>query len=304
MWRTSDVIPVGLVTTPTFCPVSSRVAVRGQPVEAGEEPVPPRAVPLPGHGSRCGGPGSRSGRREGSHRTAGGQQTTSGQAHSATSMIAPTVMVTHASARKPSAERAGRDCCDRSGDNPGQPPSPTTYRLVSLRRGKSADERRDPMSTVQGAGVVVTGAGGGIGAALARRFAAEGARVVVNDLDAARPRRSPTEIGGTAVAGDASRIVDAARDALDGTVDIYCANAGLCLARRRLRRRGGLGGGLGRQCDGPRPRGPGAAAGLAGARQRPVRLHRVRRRSADDDRRGAVQRHQARRRSPSPNGSR
>ncbi|MEU9316107.1 SDR family oxidoreductase [Streptomyces sp. NPDC048295] len=83
------------------------------------------------------------------------------------------------------------------------------------------------MSAVQGAGVVVTGAGGGIGAALARRFAAEGARVVVNDLDEARIRKLAEEIGGIAVAGDASRIVDAARDALDGTVDIYCANAGL-----------------------------------------------------------------------------
>ncbi|WP_405689028.1 SDR family oxidoreductase [Streptomyces sp. NBC_00057] len=83
------------------------------------------------------------------------------------------------------------------------------------------------MSTVQGAGVVVTGAGGGIGAALARRFAAEGARVVVNDLDEARIKPLAEEIGGTAVTGDASQIVDAARDALDGTVDIYCANAGL-----------------------------------------------------------------------------
>jgi NAD(P)-dependent dehydrogenase (short-subunit alcohol dehydrogenase family) len=41
------------------------------------------------------------------------------------------------------------------------------------------------MKSVAGAGVVVTGAGSGIGAALARRFAAEGARVIVNDLDAA-----------------------------------------------------------------------------------------------------------------------
>ncbi|MFI6949082.1 SDR family oxidoreductase [Streptomyces sp. NPDC050422] len=83
------------------------------------------------------------------------------------------------------------------------------------------------MSTVQGAGVVVTGAGGGIGAALARRFAAEGARVVVNDLDESRIKALAEEIGGTAVAGDASQIVEAARDALDGIVDVYCANAGL-----------------------------------------------------------------------------
>ncbi|MFF2963096.1 SDR family oxidoreductase [Streptomyces sp. NPDC057963] len=83
------------------------------------------------------------------------------------------------------------------------------------------------MSTVHGSGVVVTGAGGGIGAALARRFAAEGARVVVNDLDEARIKALAEETGAVAVAGDASGIVDAARDALDGTVDIYCANAGL-----------------------------------------------------------------------------
>ncbi|WP_405460744.1 SDR family oxidoreductase [Streptomyces sp. NBC_00101] len=83
------------------------------------------------------------------------------------------------------------------------------------------------MSTVHGAGVVVTGAGGGIGAALARRFAAEGARVVVNDLDAARIGPLAEEIGGTAIAGDASGIVDAALDALGGTVDVFCANAGL-----------------------------------------------------------------------------
>ncbi|WP_176735286.1 SDR family oxidoreductase [Streptomyces sp. EN27] len=83
------------------------------------------------------------------------------------------------------------------------------------------------MGTVQGAGVVVTGAGGGIGAALARRFAAGGARVVVNDLDLARIEPLAKEIGGITVAGDASGIVDAAREALDGTVDVYCANAGL-----------------------------------------------------------------------------
>ncbi|MFI5686380.1 SDR family oxidoreductase [Streptomyces sp. NPDC051636] len=83
------------------------------------------------------------------------------------------------------------------------------------------------VEAVQDAGVVVTGAGGGIGAALARRFAAEGARVVVNDLDAERTKAVAEEIGGIAVPGDASAIITEARDALGGTVDVYCANAGV-----------------------------------------------------------------------------
>ncbi|WP_406351013.1 SDR family oxidoreductase [Streptomyces sp. NBC_00658] len=83
------------------------------------------------------------------------------------------------------------------------------------------------VEAVQDAGVIVTGAGGGIGAALARRFAAAGARVVVNDLDAVKAKTVADEIGGIAVPGDASAIVAEARDALGGTVDVYCANAGL-----------------------------------------------------------------------------
>lgn len=83
------------------------------------------------------------------------------------------------------------------------------------------------VGAVQGAGVVVTGAGGGIGAALARRFAAEGGRVVVNDLDADKAKAVAEEIGGIALPGDASTIVAEARDALGGVVDVYCANAGV-----------------------------------------------------------------------------
>ncbi|MCD7441857.1 SDR family oxidoreductase [Streptomyces lincolnensis] len=86
------------------------------------------------------------------------------------------------------------------------------------------------VEALRDASVVVTGAGGGIGAALARRFAAEGARVVVNDLDAGRAKAVAEEIGGIAVAGDASAIVGEARDALGGTVDVYCANAGVGFA--------------------------------------------------------------------------
>ncbi|MDH6123783.1 SDR family oxidoreductase [Kitasatospora sp. GP82] len=89
------------------------------------------------------------------------------------------------------------------------------------------------MSTpLAGQGVVVTGAGHGIGAALAEAFAAEGARVVVNDLDAEAAERVAARIGGIPAPGDAAgaegvaALIAAARTAL-GRIDVYCANAGI-----------------------------------------------------------------------------
>jgi len=55
---------------------------------------------------------------------------------------------------------------------------------------------------LDGKNAVITGAGSGIGLATARRFAAEGARVVCVDLDAAAGEKAAAEVGGTFVQAD------------------------------------------------------------------------------------------------------
>ncbi|HXY48770.1 MAG TPA: SDR family oxidoreductase [Terriglobales bacterium] len=81
--------------------------------------------------------------------------------------------------------------------------------------------------------VVVTGGGNGIGRALCRRFAAEGARaVVVADIQAAAARQVASEIGGMALETDVARESDVVRlvqETLEnfGVVDLFCSNAGV-----------------------------------------------------------------------------
>jgi NAD(P)-dependent dehydrogenase (short-subunit alcohol dehydrogenase family) len=83
------------------------------------------------------------------------------------------------------------------------------------------------MSRLDGKRALVTGGGSGIGRATCRRFAAEGATVVVADLLGERAEEVAAEIGGTAVkadvtvAADVARMVEAA-----GRIDVLVNNAG------------------------------------------------------------------------------
>lgn len=81
--------------------------------------------------------------------------------------------------------------------------------------------------------VIVTGGANGIGRALCRRFAAEGARgVVVADLEGEAAARVAEEINGLAVVTDVSveadiiRLVESATRRY-GPVDLFCSNAGI-----------------------------------------------------------------------------
>jgi len=85
---------------------------------------------------------------------------------------------------------------------------------------------------LEGRVAIVSGGGTGIGAATARRFAAEGAHVVVTGRRSGPIEAVAEEVGGLAVAGDASdpahasAVVASAVERFGG-VDVVVANAGL-----------------------------------------------------------------------------
>ena len=96
-----------------------------------------------------------------------------------------------------------------------------TMRLMNTRSGPLA-----------GQVALITGAGSGMGAAFARRLAADGAHVVVNDLDNDSATAIAAEVGGEPSVFDVvdSAAFDAAVDravATHGRIDILINNAGI-----------------------------------------------------------------------------
>ncbi|MFK7860998.1 MAG: SDR family oxidoreductase [Granulosicoccus sp.] len=81
--------------------------------------------------------------------------------------------------------------------------------------------------------VIVTGAAQGIGAAIATRFAAEGANVVVADINLSAAEKVAAAFGGVAVACDVTIEADVqalvtSAETHFGAVDLFCSNAGVC----------------------------------------------------------------------------
>lgn len=85
---------------------------------------------------------------------------------------------------------------------------------------------------LKGKTALVTGGASGFGAGIARRFAAEGARVVIADLNEDLGRNIAGEIGGLAVRTDVTVAADvraavAAAAGITGRLDILVNNAGM-----------------------------------------------------------------------------
>ncbi len=96
------------------------------------------------------------------------------------------------------------------------------------------------MHRLQGKVAIVTGGGGGIGAAVARRLVSEGAKVTVADIDMVVARRAAESLGenGLAVQFDAAEAMSVAAMveatvARFGRLDILHNNAALTDPARR-----------------------------------------------------------------------
>ena len=81
---------------------------------------------------------------------------------------------------------------------------------------------------LKGKTTIVTGGGSGFGAGIARRFAEEGAKVIVNDINAKAGEQVAKDVGGTFVQADVTRGEDWAKlvRAAGAALDIVVNNAG------------------------------------------------------------------------------
>jgi 3-oxoacyl-[acyl-carrier protein] reductase len=88
------------------------------------------------------------------------------------------------------------------------------------------------MGRLEGRLALVTGGARGLGAAIARRFSQEGAKVIVNDLDLGSAEKTALEFGGDAIAADVSdpeAVAEMFRQVADrhGRLDVLVNNAGI-----------------------------------------------------------------------------
>jgi 3alpha(or 20beta)-hydroxysteroid dehydrogenase len=99
------------------------------------------------------------------------------------------------------------------------------------------DSSASSAGRLDGKVAIITGAAGGIGAAAARRFAQEGARLLLTDADAAGAQRLADELGDVAAARghdvtselDWQAVAEQAMQA-NGRIDVLLNNAGVFLA--------------------------------------------------------------------------
>src|SRR5262249_37334408 len=103
-----------------------------------------------------------------------------------------------------------------------------SFRTSHIHRNQ---DRGDAMGQLAGRTVLITGAARGIGAACARRLAAEGARLVLADLDAG-VEKVAAELGHVAIRADVTRREDIERMVEEpyrrwGRLDVLFNNAGV-----------------------------------------------------------------------------